>query len=492
MRADLKIVSYGYAGPTIEAFHKSDDFVRLLMGPIGAGKSVACVMELLWRAGEQAPGPDGIRRTRWAIIRSTYPELQTTTLRTFQQWVPGEYGTLRTQPPMSFHMRRGDIDVEFLFLALDREDDVRKLLSLELTGAWINEAREIPKSVFEALTGRVGRFPRVADGGPTWSGIIMDTNPPDTEHWLYHLFEGGELPAGYSIFKQPSGVSPQAENRANLPANYYERLSAGKDDDWLRVYVHGEYGFVREGLPVFGMFRDSVHTAPEPLRPVEGLPIMLGVDFGLTPAAVFGQRLPDGRWHIFDEFVCDDAGVIRFTEGLTAYIRANYPNHFIGAVFGDPAGNIRSQNDEKTALEILREHTGWKVRPAPSNEWVMRREVVVAALNRMIDGRPGFTLSPKCPVLRKGFSGGYHYRPIRASITGRAYDEKPLKNEYSHPHDALQYLMLGGGDADVVMNRVRRDPTRRRRSERVNSDYSLFGYRADDENDGRRNRRVFS
>ena len=38
-----------------------------------------------------------------------------------------------------------DLDLEVIFLALDRPEDVKKLLSLELTGIWINEAREIPK-----------------------------------------------------------------------------------------------------------------------------------------------------------------------------------------------------------------------------------------------------------------------------------------------------------------------------------------------------------
>lgn len=476
-------IDYKFAGPTIARFHRSSAFVRCLMGPFGSGKSVACVMELLWRAAEQKPAPDGKRYSRFAIIRSTYPELQTTTLKTVQAWVPPALGVPRLQPPMTLHIRKGDIDCEILFLALDREDDVRKLLSLELTGAWINEAREVPRAVFDALTGRVGRYPQMSIGGPTWSGVILDTNPPDTEHWLYRAFEGGDTPRDWELFKQPSGLSPEAENVANLPPGYYQRLAAGKDPDWVRVYVHGEYGFVQEGLPVFPMWRDSVHVSPEPLEPIPGLPLLLlGADWGLTPAAVFGQRLADGRWHIVDEFVTENTGVIRFSEALTAYTRSRYPLNEVAAVWGDPAGNVRSQNDERTAIEIMREHTGWRVRPAPSNEWTMRREVVVSALNRMVDGRPGFLLSPRCRVLRKGFSGGYHYRPIRASVTGRSYDDKPVKNEFSHPHDALQYLLLGGGEADVVMQRVRR---REPRAERFaqGSDYSLFDHSRDADND---------
>ena len=40
----------------------------------------------------------------------------------------------------------------------------KKLLSLELTGAWINEAREVPKAILEGLTGRVGRYPKKEGG----------------------------------------------------------------------------------------------------------------------------------------------------------------------------------------------------------------------------------------------------------------------------------------------------------------------------------------
>ena len=49
-----------------------------------------------------------------------------------------------------------------------------------------------------------------------------------------------------------------------------------------------------------------------------------------------------------------------------------------------------------------------------------------------------------CVNLKKGFNGGYHYRRLQTS--GDRYDEKPMKNKYSHIHDALQYMMLGAGE----------------------------------------------
>ena len=467
-----RILKYEPAGPIIRAFHKSDAFVRGIMGPIGSGKSTACVLEILRRAQMQTPGPDGVRRSRWAIIRNSYPELRTTTLKTWNDWAPPEYGRLTQDSPITHKIKTAELDMEVLFLALDRDEDARKLLSLELTGAWVNEAREVPKAIIDALTGRVGRYPAARDGGATWSGIIMDTNPPDSEAWWYALAEQ-DTPPEWDFLRQPAGDGPDAENLPNLPARYYERAKAGKDEDWIKVYVRGEYGFLMEGKPVFPMFRDRTHVAAEPLEPVEGVPLLLGVDFGLTPAAVIGQKLVDGRWLIIDELVSADCGIGRFGETLSSYIKRTYPDHVVQAGWGDPAGQQRAQTDERTAMEVLKLKTGWKWRPAPSNDFTMRREVVVASLDRLVDGNPGFLLSPRCASLRKGFSGGYHFKAVR-SANGAQFHDRPAKNAFSHPHDALQYLLLGGGEHHVVMQRADRgDKSRARMAQDV--DYDIFG-----------------
>jgi hypothetical protein len=77
---------------------------------------------------------------------------------TWLDWFPEE--TLRRfdwLPPYTHHIYRGDLDAEFIFLDLDTAEDVKKLLSLELNGAWINEAREVPRAIIEACTMRVDR-----------------------------------------------------------------------------------------------------------------------------------------------------------------------------------------------------------------------------------------------------------------------------------------------------------------------------------------------
>ena len=77
----------------------------------------------------------------------------------------------------------GALELEILVIALDRPDDVRKFLSLELTGVFVDEAREVPKAIIDASASRVGRYPSVKDGRPSWYGVITDTNTPDEEPW---------------------------------------------------------------------------------------------------------------------------------------------------------------------------------------------------------------------------------------------------------------------------------------------------------------------
>lgn len=461
-KSNDRTVTFTKPGPVVSAFVEDDEtFVRGIMGPIGSGKSTACVLEILRRAHFQRKSPDGIRRSRWCIIRNSYPELKSTTIKTWFDWCPAEYGKTNFDSPIIHHVKTNEIDMEVLFLALDRPEDQKKLLSLELTGAWINEAREIPKGIVDALTGRVGRYPGMNQGGCSWSGIIMDTNPPDNESWWFKMSEI-ERPDGWKFFNQPGGTTPEAENIKNLPKDYYKRIAAGKDPEWIKVYVDGEYGFLLEGQAVYNMFRDRTHVTQEPIEPAPGFSLMIGVDFGLTPCAIIGQRLHGGKWFIIDEFITEDIGIKKFAEELSAFMDTHYSGFDISVAVGDPSGDFRSPNADETCIDLMNMYTPWKWHPAETNDLTMRLEVVKNTLNKMVDGDPAFLLSPRCKVLRKGFNGSYNYKLIKGGDGTRTHNV-PDKNKYSHPHDALQYLLLGGGEAGVVLNKKngQNDPYKR-------------------------------
>lgn len=444
------------ASPTLVRFHASGAFVRGIRGPVGSGKSTGMCFEIMSRANEQVSAPNGRRHTRFAIVRNTYRELADTTLKTWLDWFPEAVAGRFNYQDMLHHVTLNDLDAEIMFRALDRPDDVKKVLSLELTGAWVNEAREVPKSIIDALGDRVGRYPSVRNGGCTWAGVMLDTNSPDTDHWWYRLAEE-ERPEGWSFFAQPPGMvevdgkwrtNPKAENLANLPPNYYETRAAGKSRDYILVYYANQYGFVRDGKPVYPEYIDSTHCAPEPLEPIPGRTIYVGIDFGLTPAAVLGQKTVLGQWRWIDEVVTENMGAVRFSEELGKVLRGRYQG-FEFAIYGDPAGDTRAQTDETTPFQILNGRNIPAV-PAPTNDPIVRREAVAGALTRMIDGKPGLLISPRCKVTRKGMAGGYAYKRVQVSGDERFHD-KPDKNKFSHPCEAAQYMMIGGGEGENVL-----------------------------------------
>ena len=438
------------ASPTGRDFHNCDKFVRTIIGPIGSGKSVACTLEILKKACEQAPGEDKVRRSRWAIVRNTYRELIDTTMRTFFDWVPESLGTLRKidmEFTLNFALPDGTkVESEILFRALDKPQDVKKLLSLELTGAWLNEAREIPKQVLDMAQGRVGRYPNKRQGGPTWWGVIADTNPPDSDHWYYKLFEDN-LPNNHAIFKQPSGLSAEAENIENLPPKYYENMMAGKDQEWINVYVHGQYGFITDGKPVFNEYRDDIHHTDDALPPQDT--IYVGIDFGLTPAAVFLQKTPSGQVQVIDELCTFDMGAVSFGKLLNEKINTEYRDKKF-EIYGDPAGDQRAETDESTPFQILH-NQGIIAWPAHTNDFTIRREAVATLMTRLdFTGKPAFVVGPKAKMTRKALAGGYKYKRMQVSGSER-YQDMPDKGRYSHAADALQYGVLGAvGDRAVI------------------------------------------
>lgn len=447
------------ASKTMRDFHKSNAFVRALMGPIGSGKSVACCLEMIRKSQAQEPyysdhNSFGIRYTRWVVVRNTYRELLDTTMETFFDWIPkslGHYSALYSK--FTMHVMLPDqtiMHAEFLFRALDRPDDVKKLLSLEMTGMWLNEAREIPKAIMDMGIGRLGRYPSKRVGGPTWHGLIMDTNPPDSDHWWYKLFEEN-LPDNHAIFRQPSGVSDEAENVENLPEGYYTNMQQGKDKEWINVYIHGRYGFVQDGKPVFPEYKDDVHSTDEPIEINRDAIIYIGIDFGLTPAAVFAQQTSAGRWIVFDELVTEDMGTKNFARLLNQKINREYANCRF-EIYGDPAGDQRAQTDEVTPFQILRAE-GIEALPTYTNDVLLRREANAAPMMRMdFAGNPAFLIGPKAIMYRKAMAGGYKYKRLAVSGSER-FQDRPDKGRYSHVADAAQYLFVGAGEGmNVIRN----------------------------------------
>ncbi len=442
---------------TGEKAHNDNSFVRVIMGPYGSGKSTWAATEIVKRACEVPRWHSGRRRSRWGIVRNTSGELSTTTLATWLSWFE-ELGDVRKrQKPImtyehSFNDGHGIVELELLFIALDRPEDVRKIKSLELTGCYINELSEVPKAALAHMKGRVNRYPSKAFcQEPYWSGIIADTNPPEDDHWIFKDFEENSF-EHHVLFKQPPGLiknddnkwvrNPNADNAAHLPDNYYEMLAEGQSQEFVKVFCLGEYGAVGFGKRVYPEFNSDFH-AVDSLTALQGEKLILGWDFGLTPACVVMQLSARGQLLILKEYVGDGMGIRSFTESIVLpALLKDFPYCKVGNSIGDPAGNARNEIIEEMSCIGELNQLGIPTISARTNDISPRLGSVRYFLNKMTDGKPSLLLDRKnCPTLFKGFLKGYVYSRVAVSGEER-YKDQPNKNMYSHPMDALGYGCL--------------------------------------------------
>lgn len=480
-------------GATLIAFLQDWSFVSIIRGPWSSGKSVACCGKLYLAGCLQEPDAGGVRRTRWAVIRNTYPDLQETTIKTWLSWFPEEvYGPLRRSRPFQHvlrvqgapdrHGRPTRVEIEVLFLALDDENDRKKLLSMEFTGAWINEAREIDKAIIDDVIGRTGRFPSLRDGGPTWDGAFMDTNAPAETHWLPIMM--GETPApeemseedrdaltqpeDWNYYVQPGALrevkdqtgkfvgfepNPGAENIRYLKGGYewYMQRVGGKTRSWVRVNFCNVLGTSVSGKAVWPTFAREKHVAPKPIAFEPSQHLYIGVDqTGRNPAAVVGQR-PQGKWRIIGELVGKDISSDAFAPTLKAYLARLIAPAGISldqvpmSFYRDPHDQ-KNATDDDTAFLVFKKH-GILLIPAPGANGIKHR---TETIENMFDF-DRITISPSCTRLIAACEGGYRFRKLNVS-GGDYYDTEPDKrNGHADIADALQYMALGAGEGRAMI-----------------------------------------
>lgn len=460
-------LDYTPPGPVSAAFIASQAPVRAIMGPIGSGKTTACLMDVtLYAALRQNPSPiDGVRRLKCTVIRDTLINLKRTTIpswhknfpETLGDWSGGDKGPWEHR--LRFDLRGGsaiDMVVAFIGIGDNAIEDVCR--GLETTTAYLNEADLLAPDVLPFIKGRLGRYPEARHGRPAWSGLVCDFNAPDMDNWTYRDFV--EAPKeGFAFFRQPSGLSPKAENLHNLPDGYYAEAASGMPDWYVRRMIRNEFGYSRDGKPVFeAEFSDDLHVARVELAPAAGLPIVLGCDGGLTPAAVIWQEMPDGQWRALDEITTERAGPKAFGRELARLLKHRYEGVPIGGAWGDPAATYGADRGagERDWLAIVSAESGVRFRAAPTNKLIPRLEAWREPMRRLIDGdKPGLLVSPRCRVTRKALNASYRYRRVMIGTAERFSDEPEKSHPFSDVIDAGGYGLLGGGVHAEVMGRRR-------------------------------------
>lgn len=493
-------------GPVAEAFGRSRAFIAGIMGPVGGGKTTECIAKGL-RVGmaqkavfdptRRLAGQDGgfVKKCRGVVVRDTYPNLDRTVIKSWQQWFRDPSGKLigswSGEAPRrhSFTVNIGrpgtkgfyQLDMEVIFTAIGEHAVEDVLRGLEVTWIWLNEWDLLPREILEVGVGRLGRYPSVVETGVpcVFSQMFGDFNAPEEDNHLYDLFVDRKVDTGLAealqaelgdqplieFFRQPGAREAGAENIANLPPGYYAKqlLAMARSPDKIARLIDNKWGAVRSGMPVYPEFSDQLHVAPEKLTPIPGVPLRIAMDAGLTPAALIAQHNSLGQTLVLAELATfleegdqlASVGPTAFGEALADLLASRFPGFAVEFATVDPAAaqGTDGSGNEMTWLQIAAKVSKLRIRPAPvpNNSLDVRLEAVRRPLRRLVEGgRPSLLISPECRVLRRGFNSGYVYRRTALAGSDSRYENKPVKNQYSHVHDALQYLMVASGEGRIV------------------------------------------
>lgn len=518
--------------PTVErAIFDEESLYRIVIGPVGSGKTFTFISTEIMRIammqhvfpGTETSNTAGVRRSRFAIIRNTSPELKATTIKTWTElWDEEAVGPVVYSSPITHKINvpatrtTPGLEVEVMFLGLDRPADIAKLKSLEVTAVACNEISELPVEVVRYIRRRVGRFPPKRLGiEAVRPCVIGDSNAVDEDHWLAQMCDNP--PQGFSFYRQPPAVlevekkgdkwickeksypehygkefdagvvidgagrqwvvNPKAENLANLRKNYYEDQIAGATLAEIQRDLQAKWVYVQDGKPCIPGYNDDFHSSDD-VPILKNVPLQIGIDIGggtLNPAAIIAQRNSRGGWLVHGECIGTNMGVKNFVKVIQAELAEIAPDHEILTMWGDPAGEKGDEYYNTAVFDHLRRDGNFPVRGAPSQEIDLRIEVVESAASRWIDGKPALMINKRCKRLRKALSGGWHFRRMQVSGGEARYQDKPFKN---HPDsdlgDAAGYLLLGGGEHRLLTKGLRAGQLPAGQTHQAKIDFDIF------------------
>lgn len=472
---------YEPPGPVAKDFLINPERVSNLVGPYGSGKTTANFMRGLLQSTCVPPSPlDGVRYAKGVVINDTYTNLDKTTIASFKINFPDEWGTWTGGgggPAISrinFALDDGTMLQQEIIFAAIGDTNVRTFTDgFEATWAFLNGVSKMPEDIIKFLYGRLGRWPPPMHRPADWRDytrahkrLSCDDNAPDISNWTYSYFWKDHRAR---LFLQPGAMfadgtlNPQAENLQNLDPDYYNDLmeeNAKSGKWWARRYVMNKCGFSREGTPVYESWDDERHVAPKKLKFDPSRPLLLGFDAGRNPALVAGQRSFMGALRVLGEFIPGRMGALRFGKLASQWLAEKFPNADIGGAWADPTALNPTQDTDDDALD--RDEGLWlntvadacaiEIAPAPTNLFTPRYEAVNELLTDFPDGTPMYQQDAECLVLQEGFNGGYRYGDTKTH-GDKVSTDRPIKNNFSNPHDALQYLALGSGDYRALLQR---------------------------------------
>jgi hypothetical protein len=490
---------YRPPGPVCARYILSQGAIDLIRGPWGSGKTVGSIFKQVRHAAVDFPiCKDGVVHVRSAAIRDTYRDLARTALASWQEafpkngpytasdkdaWSGGqdrpvthklEWDVIRPwyKAKGVWENRLTKVRLEMQFGAIGEQNLEAFFKGYEISMGWDNECDLNRREVPQLLYGRTGRYPPEAEMmewekerlGATVdpdSGresikvpriICGDYNPPDETNWTYELEIEKPVEAkamGYNFFAQPSGLSPQAENREGKSRAKYEeeeRTFGGPDAPDARRNVHGMYAPKTAGTVIFKRFNMLRNRSDQPLTIIRELPFTMGMDAGGRPAAVICQRMPNGQKRILREIVSMPdtvTGPARFAENINEVLLRDFRGMRCAGAWADPSSwyGADKVRGELAWVETVQLALQIPIMPTATNDLGSRFEAVDWYFGDIDANTPRLLIDPGCKYIIRAYVS--QYQLTKSSTEAKTDSMEVEKNQYSHIAEADQYEAYG-------------------------------------------------
>lgn len=396
-------------------------------GGVGSGKTAVLCGTIL----SQAIAFGG----EYVIARLYMPELRRTTMKAFIDTIP---------PELLVEHRIADAEVRLksvsgkpatvYFVGLY---EPAKLLSLNLSGAAIDEASEVSEEAFLLLLNRLRNKLGLRK-------LILVGNPRG-HNWVYSklvLKKGLKNPDSYHMI-----LAPSTENR-HLPDGYVQTMLDSYSPERIKRDVYGSFDSF-EGQ-VFSEFDRSEHVV-RPFKIPETWERHIRIDHGYRnpAAALFFAVSPDGEVYVYKELYEREWLIRDIILGNEKEKKLGIKDHIRGAgsfktAKIDPSTKARRGTTGQSDFDEYHRH--WPNNLPPLQ---LARNDVQLGIDRVKSylklhpklKQPMLYIFDTCANLLEEIST-YRYPELRPSEQGnKAEKENPLKVN-DHAIDALRYFII--------------------------------------------------
>jgi hypothetical protein len=473
-------------GPVADAFLNDDSFLSICLGPVGSGKTLTMLQKGLRLGAMQKGRPDknGVlwRRARFGVLRESYPNIDKNILPSWFRLVPQSHGKFNWKPPYTHRFRKvltgtvdrptDILDMEYEFQAIGDKSVEEIMRGWEVTGFGVDEADLQSEDIVSFGAGRVGRFSDFDSKSVVNPQIILVSNMPWTDNWLYRLgvankadgIVSPDLQAALGdrkligCFIQPGGRTRDAENLHNLRDGYYSIQVAVNTHKpgYVARMIDNKPTPPMHGQAVYPDFKHHLHVAPSTLIWDRNRKLVIGIDQGLNACALYGQFTERGQARILDETVffgkndqtLAKIGPTAFGKAIAQKLRDRFPDlraHEV-IIVADPAAFSASDRADQEFDWVMTVQAqlpkGMIIRPARTNSPVLRQDAV-RKYQCEIDG---YLIDPCCHTLIAAQLGGYHFAKADLSNNEKRGHIEVANTNFTHIADAEQYFALEGGD----------------------------------------------